>query len=54
MKDEKIVGLFINRNEEAIAACEDKYGKGLRTISRNILSDDETVKECENDTYFQA
>lgn len=54
MKDDIIVDLFIKRDETALSACGEKYGKSLRTIAKNILQDEESAKECENDTYFKA
>lgn len=52
MQDERIIGLFFERSEEAITALEQKYGRLCRQISQNILGDDETVEECINDCWL--
>ena len=54
MKDEQIVALYWDRNEEALRETEQKYGAYLAKISYNILSDLEDSKECVNDTYLKA
>ena len=52
--DNAVIDLFFARDEEAISCCSRKYGHSLRKISRNVVTDEELVKECENDTYMQA
>ena len=54
MEDEKIVQLYLDRDEQAIEQTSSKYGSKLRTISLGITNDKETSEECENDTYFEA
>ena len=54
MKDSEIVALFWDRNEDAIAQTQQKYGAYLSKIAYNILSDFEDCKECVNDTYLKA
>lgn len=54
MDDNKIVELYLDRNETAIDETRDKYGSRLRAISYNIVNDIHTTEECENDTYIQA
>ena len=54
MQDEKIVSLYWDRDETAIAATEEKYGRYLLKIAYNILSDHEDSHECVNDTYLKA
>ena len=54
MEDEKIVELYWDRNEEAIACTQQKYGAYLLKIARNILSDDQDSEECVSDTYMAA
>lgn len=54
MEDEKIIQLFFDRSEDAIHKTAEKYGSRLRAISQGITSDNETAKECENDTYMEA
>ncbi len=54
MDDSQIVDLFWDRDESAITETDAKYGRYLRKISYNILSADEDVSECLNDTYMRA
>lgn len=54
MDDNRIVSLYLQRNEDAISHTAAQYGNRLRQISYGIVSDQETAKECENDTYLQA
>ena len=54
MDDDKIIELYLSRNEEAIVQTAQKYGPRLRNIAYNILDDRETAKECENDTYHET
>ena len=54
MEDTKIVQLFLQRQEHAIACTAARYGQKLRSISFGIVKDHETAEECENDTYLQA
>ena len=37
MEDEKIIGLYFERNEQAIRETSDKYGGLCMQISENIL-----------------
>lgn len=52
VSDEEIVELYWNRNEDAIAYTEKKYGKYLYAIAYNILRDRLDCEECVNDTYL--
>ncbi len=54
MQDEKIIDLYFDRNERALTETSDKYGSYCRQIARNILNDEETVKECFNDTLLHS
>ena len=54
MDDEKIVDLFWERSEAAIAETSKKYSGYIRTIAYNILSNIPDAEECENDTYSAA
>lgn len=54
MDDEKIVELFLSRDEAAIAAVSDKYGGRLQALALHITADRQASEECENETYFQA
>jgi len=48
MEDEKIVDLFLDRDESAISHVAEKYGSRLCTISYRITQDHATAEECEN------
>ncbi len=52
MEDEEIVRLFFARDELAVSAAEEKYGKLLVSLSRNILGSAEDATECLNDALF--
>ena len=54
MEDEKIVSLYLDRDERAIRMTSEKYGSRLRALSYGITADRQTAEECENDTYLQA
>lgn len=54
MKDTDIVAMYWDRNEDAIAQTQRKYGSYLSKVAYNILSDFEDSKECVNDTYLAA
>lgn len=54
MQDSQIVGLYWDRNEDAIHQTERKYGKYLAKIAYNILADREDTRESVNDTYLAA
>ncbi|MBO7515969.1 MAG: sigma-70 family RNA polymerase sigma factor [Lachnospiraceae bacterium] len=54
MQDEQIVELYFQRNERALLETSDKYGNYCKTIARNILHDEESSKECMNDTLYQS
>ena len=52
MEDRKIVALYWQRAEKAIAATAEKYGVLLQSIAGNILGDHHKAQECVNDTYL--
>lgn len=54
MEDEKIIGLYFERNESAISETALKYGNYLYKIAFNILSDNEDSEESVNDTYLST
>lgn len=54
LPDADIVALYFARSEEAIAACQVKYGKTCHTIAYNILRSDEDAEECVSDTWLRA
>lgn len=54
MRDEKIVSLYFQRDEQAIRETQKKYEKYLYKVAFNILSNAEDSKESVNDTYLAA
>ena len=54
MDDIEIVGLYWQRDENAIAYTDKKYRHYLNTIAYNILSDQGDSQESVNDTYLAA
>ena len=54
MEDEEIVQLYFDRKEQAIEESAKKYGAYCSTIARNILTAQEDVEECVNDTWLHA
>ena len=54
MEDTRIVALYWERSESAIAESEQKYGKYCHTIAYNILHDTCDAEECVNDTWLRA
>ena len=54
MEDEKIVAMYWDRNEQAIAESRKKYGSYCHNVAHNILFDPEDEEECINDTWLRA
>ncbi|MBQ7826989.1 MAG: sigma-70 family RNA polymerase sigma factor [Clostridia bacterium] len=54
LTDEQIIELYWSRNEDAIGATDDKYGKYLYMIAYNIVHDNMDCEECLNDTYLST
>lgn len=54
MDDERIVDLFFERDEYALFAVAQKYGRYCYTIAFNILHNKEDADESVNDTYMSA
>lgn len=54
MEDSKIVDLFWERSETAIAETQQKYKRYCHYIAYNILGSDEDAEECVNDSYIRV
>lgn len=54
MEDSRIVDLYWQRDEGAISATAEKYGKYCNHIAYNILYSSEDAEECVNDTWLRA
>ncbi len=52
MEDERIIELYFQRSEEAIAQTDAKYGRLCRSIAWNILNSAEDGEECVSDAYL--
>lgn len=52
MTDEEIVRLLFARDEAALAAVQQKYGKLCLSVAMNILSDEQDAEECFNDALL--
>ena len=54
MDDDRIVELYLSRDESAIKETSKKYGPRLYSLAYGIVGDRQTAEECENDTYLEA
>lgn len=54
VEDNRIVELYLRRNEDAVGLTAQKYGSRLYSLSLGIVNDRQTAEECENDTYLKA
>ena len=54
MEDSRIIELYWERSEQAIAETAVKYGSYCYTIAYNVLHNREDAGECVNDTYLGA
>lgn len=54
MEDERIVELFLARDENAVRCAAEKYGLRLRALALRIAGEVQTAEECENDAYLAA
>lgn len=54
MDDKEIIELYWQRDEKAIAATAEKYGRYCVSIANNILADTGDAEECVNDTWLHA
>jgi len=52
MKDERIVEMYWERNEDAIRETEKKYGDYCHYLAENFLSSREDREECINDAML--
>ena len=53
MEDSQIVERFWERNEAALSAVSEKYGRYCNTIARNIINNEQSVEEIVQDTLFR-
>ena len=53
MRDDEIVQLLWDRQEEGIAQMQEKYKRYCSAIVRRIVASPEDVEECVNDTWLR-
>lgn len=54
MDDEQIIELFFERNEAALAAVSQKYGRYCGIIVKNVIGSASDAEECVNDTLLDV
>ena len=54
MEDEKIIALYWDRDQTAIAETQQKYGRYCGSIAHNIVHDAQDAEECVNDTWMRS
>ena len=54
MEDREILALLFQRDQQAIPALEERYGRRLRTLAQRLLASPEDAEECVSDTYLRA
>ena len=54
MEDKRIIELFFERDERAIAETDKKYGAYCMRVAENILDNEQDSAECVNDTWLRA
>lgn len=53
MEDNQIVARFWERNESALLAVSEKYGRYCTAIARNIVGNEQSTEECVQDTLLK-
>lgn len=54
MEDKQIIQLFFERNEQALSAVSQKYGRYCMIIAKNLIGSDADAEECLNDTLLDV
>lgn len=54
MEDEQIIRLLFERNEAALSAVSQKYGRYCEIIVKNVIGDASDTEECFNDTLLDV
>lgn len=54
MEDQDIIQLYWDRNDQAISATGEKYGRYCLSIANNILGSAQDAEECVNDAYLRV
>lgn len=53
IEDNDIIGLFLARDESAVAEVKEKYGGLCYSIAYNVLRNQEDAEECVSDLYIK-
>ena len=54
MDDDKLLHLYLSRDESAVDESIEKYGALCSSIAYSILKDKQNAEECVNDVFFNA
>ena len=54
MEDQRIIELFLARDEQAIKELQQKYGNYCQTVAEAILADRADAEEAVNDTWLRV
>ena len=54
MDDDKIIEMYLKRDENAIMLTAEKYGRKIYEVAYNVLYSREDAEECVNDTYLKV
>ena len=54
MDDQEIIARFFARDEEGLAAAQERYGDYCAAVARNLLSAQRDQEECLSDTWLRA
>ena len=54
MEDSRIVDMYLNRDEQAVACAQARYGAYCEAIARRILGDRQDAEECVNAAWLAA
>ena len=52
MDDSEIIQLFWERDEAAVSAVSEKYGRYCAAVARNMIGNEQLAEECVNDTLM--
>ena len=54
MEDQEIIGLYWDRDQQAIVESQSKYGGYCHSVAWGVLGRREDAEECVNDTWLHA
>ncbi len=53
ISEKEVIDRLFSRDNDVLNTLKEKFGKLIKSISMNILSDYHEAEECENDTYMK-